>query len=322
MSQIFNKIERFIRRHNLLDEHSKVVVGVSGGADSVFLLRTLIRLGCDVVAVHCNFHLRGEESDRDERFVRNLCDSLAVELVVAEFDTNEYATSHHMSIELAARELRYDFFQQMMEKMNAECIAVAHHRDDNVETLIWNMVRGTGIRGLRGMLPKNGNVVRPLLCVGRNEIVEALRMMGQDFIVDSTNLQNDVTRNKIRLDVLPMLRELNAGADGNISTMMENMYEVWNIYSDYVAQMKERCCERRNGKLIIDVSKLEDCVSVISVLHEILSPMGFNRHQTENMLNALSGKEFTAAGEGKYTVKVKVSGNGKRKLSVESEENL
>lgn len=322
MSQIFNKIERFIRRHNLLDEHTKVVVGVSGGADSVFLLRTLIRLGCDVVAVHCNFHLRGEESDRDEMFVRNLCDSLAVELVVAEFDTNEYATSHHMSIELAARELRYDFFEKTMEESGADCVAVAHHRDDNVETMIWNMVRGTGIRGLRGMLPKNGNVVRPLLCVGRNEIVEALRMMGQDFIVDSTNLQNDVTRNKIRLDVLPMLRELNAGADGNISTMMENMYEVWNIYSDYVAQMKERCCERRNGKLIIDVSKLDGCVSVISVLHEILSPMGFNRHQTENMLNALSGKEFTAAGEGKYTVKVKVSGNGKRKLSVESEENL
>lgn len=128
---------------------------------------------------------------------------LGVSLIVKDFDTAEYASTNKMSIELAARELRYGYFEQIRSDLHAQAIAVAHHRDDNVETFIWNMVRGTGIRGLRGMLPKNGNVVRPLLCISRQDILDELDTMNQEFVTDSSNLKDDVTRNKIRLNILP-----------------------------------------------------------------------------------------------------------------------
>ena len=316
MGQTLHTIKRYIAKYDLLDNDSKVLIGLSGGADSVYLLRTLLQLGYYVVAVHCNFHLRGEESMRDEEFVRDLCQKLGVELVVKDFDTQTYASDNKVSVELAARELRYDYFESMREETGADKIAVAHHRDDNVETMLWNMMRGTGLRGLRGMLPQNGNVIRPLLCIGRKEIEEELNLMNQDFIVDSTNLCDDVTRNKIRLDLLPMMRQLNAGVDGNIATMMENMLEVWRIYTEYITKMKILCLKTVGDKLIVDLARVEDAASVISVVYEIVAPFGFNRVQVEGMLSALSGKEFISMGNGETKIKVKVSKNGKRKLEI------
>ena len=156
------RVESFIGQHCLLMPDAEVLVALSGGADSVALLRMLLRLGYVCHAVHCNFHLRGEESDRDERFVTALCQELNVRLEVLHFDTQTYAHEQHLSVEMAARELRYREFERIRQSENLDAIVVAHHQDDAVETLLLNLIRGAGINGLTGMRVKNGYVVRPL----------------------------------------------------------------------------------------------------------------------------------------------------------------
>lgn len=187
----------------------KVIIALSGGADSVALLCLLQTLGYNCEAAHCNFHLRGKESDRDEAFVCQLCAKRQVPLHIVHFNTVRTAEERHISIEMAARELRYEWFEEIRRKSGANVIAVAHHRDDSVETLLLNLIRGTGINGLRGIRPKNEHIVRPLLCLDRKEIINYLNRTGQDYVTDSTNLQDEYTRNKIRLNLLPMMQEIN-----------------------------------------------------------------------------------------------------------------
>ena len=225
-----SRVEAFVAENRLLHPQDRVLVALSGGADSVGLLLMLRELGYTVESAHCNFHLRGAESQRDEEFVRRLCQRLDIPLHVREFDTTAYAHSQGMSIEMAARELRYGWFDQLCQERGISNVATAHHADDNVETLLLNLVRGTGLQGLCGIPPRNGRVVRPLLSVWRNDIVRYLEQKGQDYVTDSTNLQTDFTRNKIRLEVLPLLRQLNPAADANLQRCIENLAEVQKVY--------------------------------------------------------------------------------------------
>ena len=184
---------------------SCLILALSGGPDSVALLRMMLDEGYNVEAAHCNFHLRGAESDRDEAFCKNLCEKLGVKLHLVHFDTKEFAQLRGISIEMAARELRYRWFTQLAQDTGAEGVCIAHHSDDQVETILLNMLRGTGFKGLLGMKRKNGIFLRPLLDVSRNEILQYLDAIGQDYVTDSTNLEDDVQRNKLRLDVIPLL---------------------------------------------------------------------------------------------------------------------
>ena len=182
------KVQKIIEDKSLFTRKDKVIVALSGGADSVALLRILLTLGYQCECAHCNFHLRAEESNRDESFVRLLCLSQNVPIHVAHFDTEAYAKTHHISIEMAARELRYEWFEQLRKDREASVIAVAHHKDDNVETFLLNLIRGTGINGLKGIAAKNGNIVRPLLEVSRTDIIEFLEFIQQDFVTDITGV--------------------------------------------------------------------------------------------------------------------------------------
>ena len=202
-------VRAYIEKYRLLTENRPVLVGVSGGADSIALLTILVESGYSCIAAHCNFHLRGDESLRDEQFVREYARKLDVPFLMTDFDTRKYAASRRLSIEMAARELRYDWFEEQRVATGAQAIAVAHHRDDSVETLLMNLVRGTGIRGMSGIRPKNGFVVRPLLAVSREDILEWLARRGLRYVTDSTNLSDAYTRNFIRLRVLPLLKEIN-----------------------------------------------------------------------------------------------------------------
>ena len=213
---MLKKIAHFIEQHKLLSKDKKYIVALSGGADSVCLLLVLQRLGYDVEAAHCNFKLRGEESDRDEQFCVELCKKNDIEIHLAHFDTNFYAISHKISIEMAARELRYSYFENLRRDIGADAVCVAHHQNDCAETVILNLVRGTGIQGLAGIQPKRDNIVRPLLCVSRDEIEGFLADEGQDFITDSTNLDDLYVRNKIRLNIIPMMEKINPAAVQNI----------------------------------------------------------------------------------------------------------
>lgn len=299
MKEALEKVRNFIVTHQLLREGARVVVGLSGGPDSVCLARMLDSLGYEVVAVHCNFHLRGEESIRDEQFVTNLCQQRGWKLYRTDFDTEAYARQQGISIEMAAREYRYDWFHQLQKEVGAEAIAVGHHQDDNVETLLLNLTRGTGIRGLCGMQPKNGEVVRPLLCLAREEILSYLQDIGQEYVTDHTNLEDEYARNKVRLDVLPLLECINQGATKNITSTMENLNEVMKVYQEAMKDAVNQCVEHQeNGEIFISIETLKSLPSPISVLHEVLSPFGFNKVQMKQMLAALgeSGKVFTAEG--------------------------
>lgn len=230
-------VEKYIEEQKLLQKDGLYIVALSGGADSVALLLVMNELGYHVEAAHCNFHLRGEESNEDERFVVALCEKKQIELHRIHFDTLAYAGLHKVSIEMAARELRYHYFEQLRNDIGAEAICVAHHRDDSVETVLINLIRGTGIHGLTGIRPKQGFVIRPLLCVCRQEIEQFLKERGQDYVTDSTNLVDDVVRNKIRLNILPLLRTINPSVDGAIAKTAEQLAEAERIYSDAISKV-------------------------------------------------------------------------------------
>ena len=189
------------------------LIALSGGADSIALALMMKDQHLNVLALHCNFHLRGEESDRDEQFVRDFCHKHAIPLEVCHFDTLASARQHKTSIEMEARDLRYRWFAQRAQALDAEAICVAHHKDDQAETLLLNLIRGTGLKGLAAMHPErtvNGlRILRPLLDTTKEEILNYLSHMEQDYVTDSTNLERDALRNRIRLDLMPMLRQLN-----------------------------------------------------------------------------------------------------------------
>lgn len=284
---MWSKVSAYINKHKLLNANDLYIVALSGGADSVALLLLLKEGGFNVHAAHCNFLLRGSESDRDEAFCVDLCRQLGVELHRAHFATREYAEAHKVSVEMAARELRYNWFEQLRKDIGAVGICVAHHRDDSVETVLLNMIRGTGLRGLTGIQPRNGYVLRPLLCVSRDEIEHFLAKRGQKYVIDSTNLETDVKRNKVRLQVLPLLRTLNSAVSDNIQRMVENVAEAQIVLDSLLDNFKKHNT--------LELSELEKYGSSEYVIYEWLKNYGFNGTQAQQVLEAETGKIMSSS---------------------------
>ena len=321
-------MRRFASVHELFVYGGKYIVALSGGADSVSLLFVLKHLehelGIGVEAAHCNFHLRGAESVRDEEFCKQLCERLSVPLHLIHFDTQAYADLHRVSIEMAARDLRYGYFENLRRDIEAQDICVAHHRDDSVETVLLNLVRGTGLRGLRGIQPRNGNIIRPLLSLSREDVVQYLDALGECYVTDSTNLHNDVKRNKIRLDVMPLLRELNPSVSQSIFESSLRVGEALKVFDEAMKQSiadvttpprgctcpkctnqpvrkctnqpllvqqsllhQQRCTLQANHPLTISIDRLKQQPSPEYTLHEILSPRGFTSAQIDQIYGSL-----------------------------------
>ena len=288
---IEKKIAQYIDNERLFPINARIIVALSGGADSVALLRILHTLGYDCEAAHCNFHLRGTESDRDEMFVRKLCKTMKTPLHTIDFATEQYAIEKKISIEMAARELRYQWFAEIKEKTKADVIAVAHHQDDSVETVLLNLIRGTGINGLLGIRPKNGDIVRPLLCISRKEITDYLQNDGQEYMTDSTNLQDEYTRNKIRLNLLPLMQEINPLVKEHIIDTSNYLNDINRIYNKGIEEGNQRVIEKGNIRIVPLLKE----PSPEALLFEILYPLGFNAAQTKNilaMLEGQTGKQF------------------------------
>ena len=287
------KVSEFIREKHLFGTEDRVLVALSGGADSVALLRVLLRLGYRCEAAHCNFHLRGEESVRDEVFVTRLAERLGVRLHKTGFDTEGYAAGHGISIEMAARELRYEWFHRLLDETGAGVVAVAHHRNDSVETFLLNLVRGTGIGGLQGIRAVNGRVVRPLLCVDRQEILAYLERLGQDYVTDSTNLQDEFTRNKLRLQVIPMLETINPSVVESIDRTAARLAEVADVYRRAMEEAVKRVTDDAGA---LDGAALLRETAPRSVLHEVTRPLGMNASQQDDLFRCLeegvSGRVF------------------------------
>jgi len=270
-------------------------VALSGGADSICLLLVLRQLGYEAEAVHCNFKLRGEESDNDEKFVIEFCKEHNIKLHLTHFDTNTYASVHKVSIEMAARQLRYAYFEQLRQDIGAQAICVAHHQDDSAETILMNLIRGTGLHGLTGISPRNGHVVRPLLCVSRQEIEVWLKEQGQSYVTDSTNLVPDVVRNKLRLQVLPLLRDITPSASANILATARRLTEAAHIYDKAISQQLEQMINADS----IDIQQLLLQPSPEALLFEWLSPFNFSPATIEaisqRLHEAQAGRQWCSA---------------------------
>lgn len=285
-----NRVKSFIAQHNLLQTDAGVLVALSGGADSVALLRMLLRLGYGCYAVHCNFHLRDEESNRDEAFVVALCQSLGVPYEVIHFDTEAYAKEQKVSIEMAARELRYREFERIREERDLQAIVVAHHQDDAVETMLLNLIRGAGINGLTGMRVKNGRVVRPLLCLSREEVVGYLDHLGQSYVTDSTNLTDAYARNKVRLQLIPLMQQINPAVKENILQTASHLADASTIYNKVVEESVKQVVKPCESGVDIDIASLMATDVPHTLLFEVLHPYGFNSRQVADVYRSLSGE--------------------------------
>ena len=278
------------------DDKPRLLVAVSGGADSVCLLRALLMLGCDCVAAHCNFHLRGEESNRDERFVRDLCKRLGVELHVKDFDVKAYELKYGVSTEMACRDMRYAWFAELRSELRCHCVAVAHHADDNVETFFLNLLRGTGSRGLTGMKTTGAyrRVLRPMLDITRDEIVQWLAQMGQDYVIDSTNLANDFRRNSLRNVVLPVLEEQFPGAADRVRDTMQHLADERQLLDYLLGLYEGEVCVFDDGESRICKGKLLTAPRPGMLLYAMIGRHGFNRPQCEQAVRAAVGAKFYA----------------------------
>ena len=285
------QIQQYIIQHQLLSGEKPVVVGISGGADSVALLHILVSLGYKCIAAHCNFNLRGDESFRDEQFTIDFTKRLQVPLCKISFETNKYAQENRLSVEMAARELRYRWFEELLNTYDADAVAVAHHRDDSVETLLINLTRGSGLTGLTGIKPKNGNVVRPLLCVSREDIYAYIENNGLEYVTDSSNSSDIYTRNFIRLKVIPLLEEINPSVKASLARTANHLYDASLIYNHSIEEARKVITQ--NNRL--SISALLSFPAPATILYEMLKSYGFSRTVCESIFTVLekdSGKIF------------------------------
>lgn len=271
--------------------NSPIVVGLSGGADSVALLAALRADGRRCVAVHCHFGLRGHEADRDLNHSREVALSLGAEFRSVRFDTRAEMKRRGISAEMACRDLRYAHFEQVRQSLGDDraVIAVAHHREDNIETLLLNLMRGAGIHGVRAMLPRQGHVVRPLLECTRAEIEQYLAERGLTYVTDSTNLECDFARNRLRNVVIPALTEAFPDAAAGMARSLQNLRRCEALYNSLLPQ---------NPTL----EQIKASAEPLTLLLETLAPHGFNAAQCADVLRADSGACFTSATGERLTI--------------------
>ena len=309
---MINKVRAYTEQEIGLPTGSLVLIALSGGADSTALLLIMKELGYRVEALHCNFHLRGAESDRDQAFVEELCRQQDVPLRVRHFQTEEEAKRRGISIEMAARDLRYAWFREeqnsphqtsprggfqslpFTENGGGPFVAVAHHRDDQAETLLLNLLRGTGLRGLAGMQPKHDGIIRPLLCLSREDILEYLEQKGQSYVTDSTNSERIAQRNRIRLDVIPLLQSINPAAVEHLSRACDNVRETLPYYIKGIeASFRELGITEETFPLkslpLKGVGGSPKETGGATLLHEWLAGKGFNGAQEAEMLRGEVG---------------------------------
>ncbi len=296
LSQLFRAN---IRDEKLFQPEDLLLLAVSGGVDSIVLCELCRQSGFDFIMVHCNFQLRGEESNRDEQFVQSLAQRYKVRLFTKRFDTSAYVSQNNVSVQVAARELRYRWFEELATRLHAETgrqvyIVTAHHRDDNVETVLMNFFKGTGIAGMRGMLPKTGKVVRPLLFAPKQALVEFARKQELSFVEDSSNASDKYSRNYLRHRIIPAIEEAYPAARENMmANNIDRFREIELLYIQAVAVHKKKLLEERNGEVFIPVLKLSKVIPLKTVVFEIIKAYTFTAKQTKDvvaLLDAETGK--------------------------------
>ena len=299
----------------------KQLIAVSGGVDSVVLCDLMFNAGYDFVIAHCNFQLRGDESERDEQFVRNLGEKYGKKVLVKKFETEKYASENKMSIQIAARELRYDWFKKIVNrqfvidnleeniskiyhspstqnskpqhqnlKLKTHYVVTAHHANDNIETILMNLFKGTGISGLHGILPLQGKIFRPLLFVKKEELLNYSKQNDLLFVEDSSNLTDKYTRNFFRHQLFPLLKEVYPSVEDNLVKNINRFIEAEELYKQSVEQHKKKLLEIKGNEVHIPVLKLQKASPVSTITYEIIKDFGFTANQVEDVVNLLQSE--------------------------------
>ncbi|TMU56710.1 tRNA lysidine(34) synthetase TilS [Flagellimonas algicola] len=287
------QFETHIQNHFPFLKEGKVLVACSGGLDSVVLAHLCNQAGMYIALAHCNFKLRGDESDGDEEFVRELAETLEVEVHKKSFDTVKYAEENRGSIQMAARKLRYDWFEELMEAHGFQYVLTAHHADDALETFLINLSRGTGIDGLSGIQAQNGNVIRPLLPFSRQAILDFAQKEHLEWREDSSNEDTKYLRNKIRHQLVPKLKELHPTFLQNFGVTQEHLNHSRNLISNYIDSVRADLFEERDDEIRINIENMLQLRPLESHLYELFKEYGFVVWEDTKALSmASSGKEL------------------------------
>jgi tRNA(Ile)-lysidine synthase len=278
----------FIQEQKLVFQEEKILLTVSGGIDSMTMLHLFIECGFDIAIAHCNFGLRGSESDGDEEFVSRTAQDLRIPVHIKRFDTLNYADKHKLSIQMAARELRYAWFNRLAQENDYSKIASAHNANDVVETFFINLTRGTGLHGLTGINLINNKIIRPLLFATRKEIENYAEIQGIGFREDSSNAETKYVRNAIRHDIIPHFEQLNPSFLKNVIHTTSILKEAETIFNKHIEELKKLIISRQQGLLHIDISAMQAQNTTPALLFEIISPYGFSFDTAQRILENVS----------------------------------
>jgi len=292
---MLNTFNTYCQQNKLFKPNDSILLTVSGGIDSVVMCELFKQSNVPFAIAHCNFQLRGKESTEDESFVEMLAEKYAVPFHSISFDTKKHAKKHKLSTQLAARELRYSWFEEIRTQYQYKYIATAHHQDDSIETFFINLLRGTGIKGLHGILPSQGKIIRPLLCTNKKSILAFAKKQKLNYREDSSNRSDKYTRNKIRHTLIPLLNNINKSANANILTSIENLKYAEALYIKEIEKKTINLIKKEGRVQQISISGLKKLKPMEPYLFELLHPLGFNSsviHEIINAIDAESGKQF------------------------------
>jgi len=289
------RFNHFISQNDLFSHHDRVLAAVSGGMDSVLMAHLFKAAGFNFGIAHCNFQLRGKDADADQQFVQELASQLNVPFHTINFDTRAYAADKKISIQMAARDLRYQWFQKISQQSGYAYIALAHHQNDGIETILLNLTRGTGIAGMHGILPKNGKLVRPLLFLNREEIADIIESNGLAYVEDSSNSSAKYARNKLRLEVIPKLKELNPALEETFEHNLGHFRNLEILLEDKLGELRKELFEQHGNEIHLSIDAVKKLHPQQLLLFGLLQEFGFNEATVKDMTLSLdkhSGRFF------------------------------
>ncbi len=287
---MLKEFRKYISDNNLIKSGDKVLLGVSGGIDSMVMTHLFLQAGYQIGIAHCNFSLRGGESDKDEEMVRKYTTENNIPFYSIRFDTKGIAEKTGLSVQMAARELRYNWFEEIRNQNNFDQIAVGHNLNDNTETIMINLVRGTGIKGLTGMRPSAHRIIRPLLFTTRQEIVKYCMEHKIIFREDKSNAETKYTRNKIRHLVIPVLKEINPSIEATLNETAERFSEVDQIVSEYIKETDRKISEKKGNASVFNISQLKTLIHNKTIIYELFSPYGLSGLLLNDLLKIINGR--------------------------------
>jgi len=287
---MITRFKKFISDNKIIKPTQRILLAVSGGIDSMVMADLFLQTGYEIGIAHCNFSLRAKESDKDEELVRKYSDGHNIQFFSTRFETKIYAKKNKLSVQMAARELRYAWFEEIRKENMYDFISVAHNLNDNVETLLINLTRGTGLAGLSGMKIISNKIIRPLLFATRQDIIEYSDKNHIRFREDKSNADTTYTRNKIRHLVLPVLKEINPSIETTLSETAERFIGINEIVTEYIQNIRGRISEQADGIITINFNLLRAHLLNKAILYELFKPYGINNLQLNDLIKVINGK--------------------------------